>query len=566
MIHALIVYVDAYPFEYNGRMGCKSLEAPYLNKMTIGIRELERMAELNIVVWLKYYGIKNENGDLMDFHSHRYLYKFLEDDSQTICVMKAAQIGMSTAAILKSLWTVKNKGRNAIYTLPTADDRNQFVGDKVNRIIAQNPILQKYTEDKDSVEQKRVGNYTIHYRGTFTQKAAMMVSSDLNAIDEVDASNQKVVEQYSTRLQHSKYKNEWYFSHPSAPKTGVDKWWEISDQKHWMIDCECGKKQYLSWPDSFDIKNRAYICKGCKGHITDEQRRKGEWVAKYPSRAISGYWMPLFMCPWVSADEIIKYHETKSEEYFANKVEGRPYTGGGNKLTEDQIFKNLTKEILQPAYNERIVIGMDTGKYLHYICGTQKGAFLYGTAYPNEENKHDPYKEIYKLMERWPKAIIVVDQGGDLIGSRKLREKYRGRVFLCSYGEDRKTNELVRWGSKGEHGNVIVDRNRMLQLVVDEIVDGRYKFQGTEDDWYDYANHWANITRIKEENDRGMVRKIWVRNGDDHWCHAHAYMRAGLSKFGGEKAEIIGPAKDIHIPTGHQVHNESVSFNPRTFK
>ncbi len=534
--------------------------------MNIGIRELEKMAELNIVVWLKYYGIKNENGDLMDFHSHRYLYAFLEDESQTICVMKAAQIGMSTAAILKSLWRVKNKGRNAIYTLPTADDRNQFVGDKVNRIIAQNPILQKYTEDKDSVEQKRVGNYTIHYRGTFTQKAAMMVSSDLNAIDEVDASNQKVVEQYSTRLQHSKWKEEWYFSHPSAPKTGVDKWWQISDQKHWMIECTCGKVQYLEWPHSFDIKQRIYVCKECKAPISDEQRRAGNWMPKYPQRTISGYLMPLLNCPWVSADEIIKYKETKSDEYFWNKVLGLPYVGGGNKLTDSQIYKNLTPEVLQPAYNERVVIGMDTGKHLHYICGTAKGAFLYGTVQPSEENGHDPYKEIYKLMDRWPKAIIVVDQGGDLIGSRKLRERYRGRVFLCSYGEDRKTNELVRWGKEKESGNVIVDRNRMIQMVVDEIVDGRYKFQGDEEDWYDYAVHWSNLTRITEENDRGIVRKVWVRNGDDHWCHAHSYMRAGLSRFSGSKAEVLSPPKGVPGSTGYEVHGDQVRFDPRVMK
>ena len=37
-----------------------------------------------------------------------------------------------------------------------------------------------------------------------------MVSSDLNIYDEVDSSKQDVIEQYSTRLQHSPHKWEWY--------------------------------------------------------------------------------------------------------------------------------------------------------------------------------------------------------------------------------------------------------------------------------------------------------------------------------------------------------------------
>ena len=76
------------------------------------------------------------------------------------------------------------------------------------------------------------------------------------------------------------------------------------------------------------------------------------------------------------------------------------------------------------------VIGVDTGKQIHYVCGGEKGLFYYDVA--------KDYDEIENLLKRWPRAVCVIDQGGDLIGSRKLREHYPGRVFLCSYGEDRK--------------------------------------------------------------------------------------------------------------------------------
>ena len=516
--------------------------------MPLTTQQIEDMARLDILVWLKTYGIKNENGDKLDFIDHLFLIDIFADLSPKQAWEKGAQLGLSTTAIIKALWVTRNydqKGINTIYTLPTDGDRNKFVSDKVNRIIVQNPILSHYTEDRDTIEQKQIGKHNLHFRGTHTQKAAMMVSSDLNIYDEVDASNYLVVEQYATRLQHSKYKMEWYFSHPSAPDTGVDRYFQKSDMKHWFNKCSrCNEWQFISWPDSIDPIRKVFQCKKCKGELSRHDRRKGVWVEKIKNMEYSGYWIPLLLAPWITAKEILDYKADKTEEYFYNKVLGLPYIGGGNKLSKQAFQQNLTPHNLYPDNNqERIVIGMDTGKNLHYVVGSQRGLFYYGVA--------KDYDEVEELMERYPKAVCIIDQGGDLIGSRKMREKYRSRVFLAAYGEDRKTEELVRWGKNDEDGTVVVDRNRMLQLVVDEYGDNRIpvmadtleqdEFKG----WKEYFGHWRNLTRVVEEDDNGRVRKIWRRNGDDHWCHAHAYMRTGLMRFGSETGGFILPAEKM---------------------
>lgn len=511
-------------------------------------KALEFLARHDIEIWIKLYGIRNENGDKLDFVDHFFLLDVFADMSPKQAWMKGAQLGLSTTAILKVLWMVKNfggKGLNAIYTMPTSKERNEFVNDKVNRIIVQNPILLQYTEDRDTVEQKQLGSHKVNFRGTWGLKDAMTISSDLNVYDEVDASNQIVVEQYATRLQHSPHKMEWYFSHPSAQDTGVDKYFQRSDQKHYFHKCPaCNEWQYLSWPDSFDEKRRIFVCKKCGKEMDRHTRRKGQWVKKFEEAEYSGYWIPLLLAPWVTAGEILDYRRDKTEEYFYNKVLGLPYVGGGNKLSKQAFQQNLTPDNLYPdSPNDRVVIGMDTGKNLHYTCASMKGLFYYGVA--------ADYDEIEHMMERWPKAILVIDQGGDLIGSRKMREKYRGRCFLASYGEDRKTEELVRWGANDESGMCVIDRNRMLQLVVDEFTDSRFSVMGDMEDnnefrgWLTYFAHWRNLTRVIEEDMNGRVRKIWRRNGDDHWAHATAYMRAGLSRFSDAKAEFIKPAEKM---------------------
>lgn len=494
--------------------------------MEINQKTLKKLADIDIHVWLKYYNIKNEVGLPIDFREHLFLYDIYQDFSPKLVIMKAAQIGATTMEIIKKLWGIRSMKMDGIYCLPTDSDVNTLVGGKVNRIIAQNPILQEWVKDKDSIEQKQIGNNFIYYRGTWTKKAAIMVTSDWNSYDEIDASKPDVIEQYSTRLQHSKHKFEHYFSHPSSEGFGVDKFWQLSDQKHWFVTCEtCSKSQFLKWPESIDPIRRVFQCKYCFSGLSDNARRRGNWVAKYRERSYSGYWVPLLICPWVTAGEIIDYSTDKSEEYFYNKVLGLPYVGGGNKLTKALFMRNLTKDMLMPEKNDRVVIGVDTGKKIHFVAGTDGGLFSYGES--------SDYDEIENMLVRWPRAVAVIDQGGDLIGSRKLREKYPGRVFLCSYGSDRKTGELVRWGQKDEWGVVVADRNRMIQMVVDEFSDKLIPAYGSENDWYDYWLHWNNLTRIKEENDRGVIRKVWIRNGDDHWAHATTYWRVGISRFAG---------------------------------
>jgi len=189
----------------------------------------------------------------------------------------------STAAILATIWIAKNKLIDIIYTLPTANDVKDFVGGKINRIIAQNECLRNWVKHHDTIEQKSVGDNIIYYRGTTMEKAAMMMTSQLNVFDEIDASNQRVIEQYSTRQQGpGETRIEWYFSHPSVEGNGVSRHWPKSDQKHWFIICgECKEEQFMSWPESFDMMKRIYACKSCNAEISDSMRRKGRWVAKY---------------------------------------------------------------------------------------------------------------------------------------------------------------------------------------------------------------------------------------------------------------------------------------------
>jgi hypothetical protein len=507
------------------------------------------LEQISIHAFIQEHGILRENGEPIEFKNHKYLFDIYRDNSKYLCCLKAAQIGFSTMAILKTLWLAKHRKINIGYILPTVEMVQAFVGSKVNPMAAQNPILLKWMVDKDSVKQKQVGESFIHYLGAQTERSAIMLSLDMLVADEYDKSPQNILETYDSRLQHSEFGYKWVFSNPTAPDFGVDKFWKLSDQKKWHIKHGCGVTIVLD-EACINYDKERFECPKCHEEITNEERRQGEWIAT--SKGVwSGYWIPLWISPTKSAKDIKNLKETKTIEYFNNFVAGLPYVGSGNKVSAQTIIKCLNPKINDQS--ARPIIGVDTGVPYHFVVANKQGFFYYGKLSDPMTGK-DPAKELEGMLARWPNAIIVSDANGDLTPIRLLRQKYPGRVFMCFYRSFSKTGEIVNWGVGDKYGEVSVDRNRTIQQFIDELTEKRWTFNGTESDWHDYITHWLNIYREWEHDESGQVNKEkgfkWERSGPDHWVHASLYARVGLDKFQDQMAEVIGGDLFDGLPYG----------------
>lgn len=512
----------------------------------------EIAATQSILKFLDYYHITNDQGQELDFKDHEYMWDVYSDFSPKIAVLKAAQITASTCFNLKALWLAKNKGMDIIYSLPSSSDIKDFVSGKTNRLITNNPILQEWTIDKDSIEQKKVGSNVIYYRGTWTERAAIAIPADLYISDETDRSKQDIVAQYRTRLQHSKYGWEWYLSNPSAPGVGVDNFWAISDQKHWFVKCGCGEWQFMTMDNILNREGSYYF--GCKKCGKEIDRHHGKWVRKYSDRkGVSGYWIPLLIAPRRTAQYIIDKKKEYNDEQFANFVLGQPYIGRGNVLTKNAFFQNLINKI--NPQDTRTIIGVDTGVGINYVVGNSNGIFFY--------DKSDGYEPIRSLLLRWKNAICVIDQGGDIIGPRKLREEFPNRVFLCFFRQDMKNDEFMRW--KDEEGTVMADRNKMIQLVVDEFTEKRIPIWGSEGEWYDYWLEWAGMYRSAEENQLGVPVYKWNKpsSGRCDYPFATVYWRIGIDRFMENVATFHEPKADQFAYTGLEVTPDNKTFLPK---
>lgn len=508
---------------------------------------------ISIHSWINTNQIKTETGKPLDFHAHRYLFDIYRDNSPYLCCIKAGQIGFSTMAILKTIWLSRNQRIDIGYILPTVEMVQKFVGSKVNRMAQQNPIIDSWFKEKDSISQKQIDENYIFYLGAQTDRSAIMLSLDMLVADEYDKAPQEILETYESRLQHSSYGYKWVFSNPTIPDFGVDRFWQMSDKKMWHVKHRCGAIYVLD-ESCIDYERELYKCPSCKEEIEDECRRKGEWVATAEGKW-SGYWIPLWIAPHMSAPKIAEYKRTKSKEYFYNFVAGLPYINTTNMLSQQLLEANLVQRV--NSQDGRIIIGVDTGHNIHYTLANKEGIFYHGYCKSVAEDStpgYDPYDELDKLLQKYPRSIMVADQGGDLIGIRKLQAKYIGRVYLCWFTKETKNHELFRWVDKeGDTPvfKVLVDRNRAIQLVVDEIKEQRFPiFENEKGEWQPYFDHWLNIYRVQEiQGEEGDPqynwRWVWKRKGADHWALATVYARVGLDRFSQDLAQIIHKGQGV---------------------
>jgi Phage terminase large subunit (GpA) len=545
--------------------------------------EVEAAYENAPSLWVLKNKIRNEVGRPIDFTKRKFLEDIYDDLSPFQVLEKPPQIGATVMFTLKSFWVALKQKRQIIYTLPTSTDITDMVGGAINRIIAQNPPLMRLVRDHDTIEQKLVGQAMIFYRGTFTAKQAMMVPSGLNIHDEVDASDPQVITQYENRLQAQEDGGwRWYFSHPSLSGHGVDIYMQKADQKEWHITCDNGHEEFMEWPTSVDITKEIYVCKLCKTELTDDQRINGRWINKdgipWSGQIEGGYefsgWHVNQMMLWnKSAKDIIKAYNDpqKDKQYFYNYVLGLPYIGSEDRIEPSVVLRNCTdtpNDYYDP--NDRVIIGADTSHGINYVMMNTQGVFFYDRAEEITATK-DPYDAIRKHMNTFANSVAIFDQGGDLIGVRKLQQEYPGRVFLCYYRKDRKSVDFVEWGVDDEFGKVMVDRNRHITLIVEQLRDvGRIRLNGTKEEWADFASQFGNIYRelltvkaTPEKDDKTLYGNeyVWKRNGHDDYLHALGYAIIGMQRFQGQHVKIFGTRNAMDgIPRGQVVTDGGVQL------
>ena len=520
--------------------------------MNQNVLALEELKAKSALAWVIHNNFVNENDRPIEFHKHRFLAEPYNDDSPDLTVMKSAQVGWSTLAILKSFHALKYRDKNIIYVLPTQNVVKDFVTPKVDRLIEVNPELKKLVT-KDNLNLKRVGDRFIYFKGAFTEREAIMVSAEMLVADEYDRADQGILTIYQSRLQAAVDPVHWRFSNPSVPAFGVHELYQNSDQMQWLVICRACRHEAILEFERDDFEKPHYVdqqairfaCGKCHKEITTDDRQSGRWQARFPEVSRRGYHISQLMAPWVSAAKIIE-QSREGIDFFYNFVLGKPYQASELLVNRSTISRCVDLDTV--VQKSDIYMGVDSGKEKHWVLGNYDGIFAYGKA--------REWEEIENIFNAY-NATTVIDALPDFTIPERLAREYAGRVFVHYYTHDQKTLE-ISLRDEVKIGVVKSDRTKLLDKAAGMVAAHTLKFFLTMDELEELIYHCENSYRIVEEDTRGIVKAKWMHkeNKPDHFFHALCYYLVAreMSPRSGETGSTTPRRKSklggIHVEDG----------------
>jgi hypothetical protein len=463
------------------------------------------------------------DGRPFTFERHEYLIEPYNDDHPYQVEAKAAQLGLTSRAMLGAIYKAcyfPYKG--ILYLFPSKTDVNDFTRGRVDPLIEDNPdSIGKLLKNTDSINIKRIRNTFFYFRGMTSRVGLKSVPADRIIFDEIDEAPQNAVDMAMERMGHSEYKEVLMLSNLTLPDYGIDKAFQETDQRYWLLKCEkCGEYTCLedTFPDCLITLDDRVIraCQRCKSELNPSI---GQWVAKRPSITDKRgrHYSQLFSHYVDPADILRQFRTTNNLTDFYNLKIGIAYVEAANRLTVEEVLSLCSNEGIAESDEGPCFMGVDQGKDLHVVIG-KKARNMAGKIIHLEIYKD--WEELDRLMKNFHVSRCVVDALPETRNARAFAERHKGRVFLNYYNERQKGH--YSWNEK----ELIVQCNRTESMDAShrEIQDGTIILPRECEVTRSFAEHMHNVAKkLEEDEESGSKRYIYVKLGPDHFRHAFNY-------------------------------------------
>ena len=156
------------------------------------------------------------DGKPFTFNRHEYLMEPYKGDHPYMVEMKAAQLGLTTKAMLQAVYGCRYGGyRGVLYLFPSKTDVTDFSKGRVSPLLDDNQdTIGKWLKDTDSANIKRIGNAFLYLRGMRSRVGLKSIPVDYVIFDELDEGNQNAIDMALERMGHSEFKRVLMLSQP----------------------------------------------------------------------------------------------------------------------------------------------------------------------------------------------------------------------------------------------------------------------------------------------------------------------------------------------------------------
>ena len=421
--------------------------------------------------------------------------------------------------------------RGILYLFPSKSDVTDFSKGRIDPLIDENPeTIGMWIRDTDSAGIKRIWNAFLYLRGMRSRTQLKSVPADLIIFDELDEAPQNAIDMAMERMAHSEYKEVWKLSNPTLPDYGIDKAFQETDQRYWLLKCEkCGASTCMedTFPDCLlEVGDRVIrLCQKCRDSELHPAIR--EWVAKKPSITDKrGYQYSQLFSQFVDPRDILyKFRTTTNLTDFYNLKIGVAYVEAENRLTVEEVLALCGSEGSVSQDHGPCSMGVDQGNDLHVVIGRRHykkaGMIVHLGIYKD-------WEELDRLMKNFRVTRCVVDALPETRNARAFAEKHKGKVFLNYYNEHQKGR--YKWNEQDL--TVQCNRTESLDASHNEIMNGQIILPKECEIVKVFAQHLHNVAKkLEEDEESGSKRYAYVKLGPDHFRHGYTY-EAMARQFG----------------------------------
>jgi len=472
------------------------------------------------------------DGRPFTYDRHEYLIEPYKDDHPHQVEMKAAQMGLTSKAMLKVAYGARYGGyRGILYLFPSKSDVTDFSKGRIDPLIDDNPdTIGKWIKDTDSANIKRIWNAFLYLRGMKSRVGLKSIPVDLTVFDELDEAPQFAVDMALERMAHSEFKEVLKLSNPTLPDYGIDAAFQETDQRYWLLKCEkCGEHTCLedTFPDCLKTVKGGVIraCQKCHGALNSSI---GQWVAKRPAVTDKrGYHYSQLFSHYVDpADILHQFRTTNNLTDFYNLKIGNSYILAVNRLSIQEVLSLCGSDGILSQARGPCFMGVDQGKDLHVVIGRKH---IQKTGQIVHIGVYKDWEELDRLMRNFHVSRCVVDALPETRNARAFAERFRGKIYLNYYNQHQKGS--YAWNEK----EFIVSCNRTESLDAShrEIMDQEILLPRECEITREFATHMHNVAkRLEEDEETGSKRYVYVKLGPDHFRHSFNYECMAFSRGG----------------------------------
>lgn len=477
---------------------------------------------------------------------------------------KGAQMGMTNACLIRSLFNIDILRNDVLYVLPKKNpDAADFSKTKFDVLLDPSPYLTNLFNNVRNVGHKQAGGVNFYLRGSRSRSALKSISVGLKIFDEFDEMNQKNVplaEERSAGYQEEDTQTI-KISTPTLPDFGITKEYATSTQDHFFFKCPfCSFEGKPRWTEFLGVESiviptdsaedraglkQSYLTTGCCKHRLPDAKALylNEKTCKWMSTAngdVRGFWIPQlysFVKPlWKMARQVIRARTDQIEEQeLYNSVLAKEFVAEGARVQEEQVRACQHNHTNRSTPRSPIVtMGVDVGHkelFCHideWLLPENISSGINTAAIPVSRGivTVPSFADLDYLMEQYQILHTVIDVDPAYRDAINFCSRFPGRSNLCRFVRGIKKREVQTEDS--ENLVLQVNRTTWLDQSQSRYMVGHRGIILPRDLPDGYTKMIMALIKRTEKDKDGNLTSRYVSTGADHWAFARVYSEIAL--------------------------------------